>query len=256
MIKLEKDAAAADLALKAAFSTEEITAAQKAFVELAASPLWQKMTEAERALANAKLIGIDATERATTAAKAEREEREKQIRVLQEQERQQAAAIDAATKSLGQFAEGTKAMKDEIDLVGKDWAAREKLNVTMEAQRAKYAAIAAYQEDTEGALRMIALIEQERDARLDAIDALAERIRQFNATEQMRNIFADNFVDQFSQVIDGTKSVSDAFKDMAKNIARAINQIAAQNIASAIFGKSGGGGMAGTASQSDNGAGP
>ncbi len=245
MERLAKDAAAADLALKEAFSTEEITAAQRALASLMADDSWRKMTEGERELVRAKIAAIDAIQRQTSAAKAEREERERQIRVQQDLERRQADAVDSVARSLAQYVEGNDALKAEIGLVGQDNSARARLVATMEAERAARAAIAAYGEDTAGALNMIAVIEKERDARIQLIDELAAKVREFNNTEQIRSIFADNFADQIAQVVDGTKSLSDAFRDMERQIVSSISRIAAQNLADAIFGNAGSGGFFG-----------
>lgn len=55
------------------------------------------------------------------------------------------------------------------------------------------------------------------------------------------------FADFFADILDGTKSVKDAFADMGKSILRAVNQLVAQDIAKKIFGSfgsgSGGGGI-------------
>lgn len=244
MERLAKDAAAADLALKEAFSTEEITAAQKALASLRADDSWRKLTQGERERVEARIAAIDAIQRQTSAAKAEREEREKQIRSLQDLERRQADAVDSVTKSIGQYAESNDAIRAEIGLIGKDNAAREKLVATMEAQRLALAAIAAYGEDTGAALKTIQAIEKERDERIRLIDDLSAKVREFNNTEQIRSIFSENFADQIAQVVDGTKSLSDAFKDMERQIVSSISRIAAQNIAKALFGETGSSGTA------------
>jgi hypothetical protein len=64
----------------------------------------------------------------------------------------------------------------------------------------------------------------------------AEELKKFT------DIFANSFTDAFASVVDGTKSLSAAFKDMEKQIVASISRIAAQNIAESIFGKSGSGG--------------
>lgn len=65
--------------------------------------------------------------------------------------------------------------------------------------------------------------------------------------DEFNKIFKDSFADAFNSVIDGTSSVKDAFKSMAKDITSSINKIATQNIAEQLFGKSGflGGGSGG-----------
>lgn len=59
--------------------------------------------------------------------------------------------------------------------------------------------------------------------------------------EQASNLFADNFVDTFAQVINGTKSVEDAFKGMLANI---VQEMLKSNISSMMQGLFGGGGAA------------
>lgn len=76
------------------------------------------------------------------------------------------------------------------------------------------------------------------------IDALLLRMEQLSAqtdlvADKFRKIFADSFTDAFADVIDGTKSLSDAFKSMERSILSTINRIAAQNIAESLFGKGG-----------------
>jgi hypothetical protein len=70
--------------------------------------------------------------------------------------------------------------------------------------------------------------------------ATAMRAKEFN------DIFVNSFADGFSSIVDGSKSVSDAFKDMERQIVASITRIASQNIAESIFGagsSSGGGGI-------------
>lgn len=66
--------------------------------------------------------------------------------------------------------------------------------------------------------------------------------------DKFRGIFRDSFTDALSSAIDGTKSLKDAFKDMADSIFQQITRIASQNIATALFGgeKGGSGGLFGS----------
>lgn len=64
---------------------------------------------------------------------------------------------------------------------------------------------------------------------------------------KFREIGEGAFAEFFSDILDGTKSVKDAFADMGKSILRSVNQLVAQDIAKKIFGsfgKSEGGGGA------------
>ena len=76
---------------------------------------------------------------------------------------------------------------------------------------------------------------------IDALGVAAE------ATGKMfSDIFTNAFADGLTEIITGTKSVKDAFKDMERSIVQSISRIAAQNIAESIFGKSGAGGGIGS----------
>lgn len=57
---------------------------------------------------------------------------------------------------------------------------------------------------------------------------------------RFREIGQSAFADFFTDVIDGTKSVKDAFADMGRSILRSVNQLVAQDIAKKIFGSFGG----------------
>lgn len=69
------------------------------------------------------------------------------------------------------------------------------------------------------------------------IDTLAASANELENT--FRGIGVDALTSGLTDVITGTKSVSQAFRDMEKQIVAAITRIAAQNIAETIFGKSG-----------------
>lgn len=59
--------------------------------------------------------------------------------------------------------------------------------------------------------------------------------------EKFDTVFKDSFSDNIAEAVSGTKSLSDAFRDMANSIVQQISRIAAQDIASQVFGKAGGG---------------
>lgn len=86
-----------------------------------------------------------------------------------------------------------------------------------------------------------------KDAALLGVDQLRLKIEELEAAsnlvaDKFRGIFVDSFSEGFASLIDGTKSLSDAFKSMERSIVQSISHIAAQNIAESIFGKSGPGG--------------
>lgn len=57
--------------------------------------------------------------------------------------------------------------------------------------------------------------------------------------EKFERIFGDSFSSQFEEVLNGTKSVKDAFKDMANAWVREINHMIAQDAAKQLFGQGG-----------------
>lgn len=69
------------------------------------------------------------------------------------------------------------------------------------------------------------------------IDNLAESANELENT--FRKTFEDSFASELVDAIEGTKSLADAFKSMVRSIVHSINQIAANNISEALFGKAG-----------------
>jgi hypothetical protein len=65
------------------------------------------------------------------------------------------------------------------------------------------------------------------------ISAATER---FNEVQKYNKIFADSFADAVSGIVDGTKSIKEAFRDMERAIVQSITRIAAQKLADSIFG--------------------
>lgn len=77
-----------------------------------------------------------------------------------------------------------------------------------------------------------------------AVEQLRLKLEQLKATadplaDKFRGMFQTAFADQFAKAIDGTESLSKAFRDMTSQIFADLSRIASQDIASAIFGKSG-----------------
>ena len=120
----------------------------------------------------------------------------------------------------------------ELEMMGKLGTARKDSVEQLEeiAQRLKEVA------DASGDPRLI--------ANAEAFNAKLGELRQSSDVlgNKFKSVFEDSFASSFSDIITGTKSVSDAFKDMANAIFNQISRIAAQNIADELFGKSGGGG--------------
>lgn len=242
MERLRREAAQAQTALDEAFSGEKISNARKQLAALQASDEWKKFTGAQQAELQRRYMAIDAIERQTEAYKKEREEREKQIKAEEQLEDARARQFDRFKQYLGAFAEENDFLAKEIELVGQDATAREKLAASIQKERLEREAIAGG-----GGAEDLRIIEDQYQRRIALIDQMALRTRKFEQDEQIKSVFSDAVADQFAQVIAGTKSISDAFRDMERNIIASISRIAAQNIADAIFGQRGisGGGLLG-----------
>lgn len=236
--RVSKLAADADLELAGMFSTQEITGAQKALATLTSSDEWKKFTAPQQAELTARLQAIDAIQRETAEWKRKNEEQEKSIRLFEEQQQQQQQAVGAFTATLGDYAEQNTFLERSIALVGKDDVARQKLAETIEYERLVRQALLA-DDDPAAAAARIALLETEFNKRIQLIEMLADASARFQEVQQYNQIFADNFASAVTDVVNGTKSISDAFKDMAKSIADAITRIAAQKLAESIFNSSG-----------------
>jgi len=77
-----------------------------------------------------------------------------------------------------------------------------------------------------------------------AIDQLRLKIAELAAesdvlAKKFRDIFEGSFTTFLTDIVSGTKSVKQAFLDMAKSIEQSISQIAAKNISEQLFGKGG-----------------
>lgn len=228
--RIAKLAADADVELAAMFSTQEITAAQKALAELVASDAWGKFTEPQRQALTARYQMIDAVQRETAEWKRKREETEKEIQALQRLQEEQQKAVQAFTANLGQYADDNSTLERSIALVGQDDVARQKLAETIEYERLKKQALLA--DDQAG----LAILEEQFQKRISLIEQLAAATERFNEVQKYNKIFADSFADAVSGIVDGTKSIKEAFRDMERAIVQSITRIAAQKLADSIFG--------------------
>lgn len=232
--RVQKELRVTQTEYAALFSNEVLTKAQKELAAFTGSEEWKKLTAPQQENIKRIYEQTAALEKQADAFKKSQEAAEKEGKALQDLNEQQERARAQFTESLGSYAEDTDRLRKEIALVGQDEVAYKKLAETLDFNRlAKQALVAG---DVSG----MAVLEELHAKRMAMIDELAAKVREMNNTEQIRNIFADNFADQLAQVVDGTKSLSDAFRDMERQIVASISRIAAQNIAEAIFGKSGG----------------
>lgn len=231
--RVNKELAVANAEYRSLFSGEVLTKAQKDLAALQSSDEWKKLTGPQQEFLAGVYKQVDALERQTEAFKKSQEEAENQGKVLADLAEKAQQAKERFNDALGDYATDNSSLEREIALIGQDDVARQKLAATIEYERLVKQALAV--DDAAG----LAILEAQYQKRIDLIDALAAKVRQFNNAEQIKGIFSDAFADEFAQVIDGTKSISDAFKDMERSIVQSISRIAAQNIADAIFGKSG-----------------
>jgi hypothetical protein len=237
--RVRQAAAEADLELSAMFSTQEITGAQKAMAALTASDAWKTLTEVQKQDLTARYQAIDAVQRETLEWKKKREEQEKSIKVLEELQQKQEEAVKAFTGNLGQYAEENSILERQIDLVGKDDLARQKLAETIQYEQLRKQALAA--DDLAG----LEILDKQFQKRIALIEQLSAATERFAQIQQYNAIFVNAFADGLTDIVTGTKSVKEAFRDMERAIVQSISRIAAQNLAEAIFGtsKTGGGGI-------------
>lgn len=93
--------------------------------------------------------------------------------------------------------------------------------------------------------RMLAIAQASGDPRaLLAVDELSLRIARLASEtdlvgDKFRKIFRDDFADGLTDVINGTKTLSQAFKSMTNSIVQQINRIVANSLSDALFKNSG-----------------
>jgi hypothetical protein len=225
-------AAEADEGLKAAFSGEEMTQAQKALARLVASKEWQAYTQPQRDQLTAEYQRIDAIQRETEAWKEKRKEIEKEIEVLKRLEEEQQKASEQFTRDLGAYADDNDALQRRIALVGQDNLAHEKLIETLEKERLIRKALLT----ADDPVAAIEAIEAQFKRRIELMDELTAASERFQDAQRYNQIFADAFADNVSAIADGTKSIKEAFEDMGRSIASTINRIIAQKLADQLFG--------------------
>ena len=134
---------------------------------------------------------------------------------------------EIAQERLG-IAQATGAIS-ELDMLYQTSAANKEKLAILQRIATAYAAIAERSRDPADMLKA-EQIKLELEKVAAATDLVADK---FN------KLFAEEFANSVVDVVTGTKSISQAFKDMGKSITKAIADIAAQNIATALFGKGG-----------------
>lgn len=126
----------------------------------------------------------------------------------------------------------------ELEAINKRSALATSYIATLTAEANEYERIA---QTLQGVAKDDALLKvQQMRLEIDALKVSANAL-----SKTFNDIFGTAFADALVSVVDGTKSASAAFRDMEKQIVAAISRIAAQEIASKIFGIGGatGGGI-------------
>lgn len=193
-------------------------------LEAEASP--NNPDEKGRAAAQSTLEQVDAL-RDLTKAQAESQQLAEQASVVQQN-------LDTAERRISTDREA--GMTTELDMMYRLGVVREQAVQQLEAIALKMKEVA----DASGDPRLIA----NAAAFKSKIDEL--RVSANVLGKKFEQVFTDNFANALSDAVNGTKSLKQAFKDMADSIVREINRIAAQEIARSLVGSSSGGGSGGS----------
>lgn len=228
--RVSKMAAEAQVELQGMFSTQEITSAQKALAQLVASDEWKKFSGAQQGELTARYQAIEAVQRETLEWKKKNEEQAKTIKLYEQEQEALARAQQSFTDTLGNYAEENDYLARSISLVGEDDAARQKLAATIEYESLKKKALLA--DDQAG----LAILDEQFQKRIALIQQLSDATAKFGEVQRYNAVFADAFADSVSSLVEGTKSLSQAFEDMERSIVASITKIAAQKLADSLFG--------------------
>ena len=91
-------------------------------------------------------------------------------------------------------------------------------------------------------------VEDLRTTALALVDVIETQRQYMEEAKLINDTVKGSFVENFTAIVEGTKSVKDAFRDMADDIVKQVNKLAAQKIADALFGgpgSTGGGALGG-----------
>ena len=164
-------------------------------------------------------------------------------------------SLQAVIHERDNLAEQNQQIREETELLGKDVISIRAI------YQARLDNLIATKEQALAARLNVTGMDAEASAMQDQINVLKERKgllgdRGFaedmalaaQRAKELGDIFTNNLADGLTDVVTGTKSVSDAFKSMERNIVASLSRIASQKIAESIFGSptsSGGGGIFG-----------
>lgn len=149
-------------------------------------------------------------------------QRAEQIDHMEKMEKLHKAAADAADKEVKRIADGLESGRELLDNLRFELELMKMTN----AERATAIQLRGLEKEA---------VEKYGDAIVEANRKIEESLDQIEMMDGMRNSFAGFFTD----VIGGTKSISDAFRDMLDNINRMIMQRIAENWVEQLFGAMG-----------------
>lgn len=221
-----KAEAAARIELEAFLTgTGELTNAQRELAKIMADDSWKKFTATQRETLEARYKNLDAIQKEIDKQRQLREEREKQIKVEQDLIEVQARARDQVTKRLGDYADQTRAMERELEIVGQGDAAHKKLALTLEHERNIREAIAAGDVEAAGAF------EQQYQRRLqiaDSFDAASKAIErareEARQTKQFTDAIGESFASAAEDAIVFGRSAKDVLKALEQDLLRIITR--------------------------------
>lgn len=161
---------------------------------------------------------------AMRSAEAAAAKEQQQLLAFQDAQKRNAQSIDEFVLSLD---EQTRTMFMSNEEAEKSIALAKLQREYNEGLIPSLEALAQAQEKIGGAL--------DRRNAAAAIKASIEQQKAF--AHEINMIFEDAFSDSLTNVVMGTRSVSQAFRDMERNIVSSLSRIASHNIAAAIFGQ-------------------
>jgi hypothetical protein len=178
---------------------------------------------------------------------------QEQTKAIEEYDRAREAAAKSAQSEAQTMAQQNQALRDETELIGKNAeqiAVIHQLRLddaiaTKEQALAKLQNVFGSEEEAKAIREQIGLLQSRKGLLAD--QNVAQKMADDAALaaakmKEVNDVFANSFADSVTSVATGTRSISDAFKDMEKQIVASLSRIAAQRIAESLFGGGSGGG--------------
>jgi hypothetical protein len=171
-------------------------------------------------------------------------------RAFEELVRAEQQALDVQHRATNSALDRAKVAQDNNEKL------RDEIAITLGGEEAQKALAKAYAESAIAEEEKLLVMRASKGAskeELEAINLTIDALREYRELldgkevaaklkkdaaelQDVKNMFADMFADTFTDIITGTKSVEDAFKDLAASILQQISRIAAQQVANQIFG--------------------